>query len=190
VNDFTSEEAKIFEESKNTKRDQKKKQKAFSGTVKPISYSEPFDLTGDESPVYEQMNQYASRKSWNKEILASGYLGDESGVATPPSRKKRDWDHGSRVNLWQRASSYEGSHFQELMNRYKVKKAARERSSSIISNEGGVCGKQFFFHSQCFEVKKGWNSDFVTLRIRTAESASFSNLNPRLNFDRVFRLGY
>lgn len=160
MNDIISQSIGKFKVSKNARRDQKEKYKASTGAVKLRSHTEPFDLTGDESPDYEDMKQYVSRKSCNEEFLAedlgNGYLGDESEVATPSSRKR---NHGGRVKMWQQPSSYEDtrshkeSHLQQLMSRYEVNSEEREISHLIPDDEEYPCSKQFVFHSQCFEVE-------------------------------------
>jgi hypothetical protein len=172
MNDTISETAGKFKESKNARRDRKEKCKASTRAVKLRNHPEPFDLTGDESPDYEDMKQYASRKSWNKESLAedsgNGYLGDESEVATPSTRKRRHGSQGGQVKLGQQPSSYEDSkphgesRFQQRMSRYEVKSEERKISPLILDEEEDLCGKQFVFHSHCFEVGKCWKSEIVT----------------------------
>jgi hypothetical protein len=172
MNDIISERTGKFKESKNTRRDRKEKQKASDGAAKLSSYPEPFDLIGDESPDYQDMKQYVSRKSCNEEFLAenlgNGYLGDESEVATPSSRKRKHGKHGGRVKLGQQPSSYENSkshgesRLQQLMIRYEVKGEEREISPLNLDEEEDLCGKQFVFHIHCFEVGKCWKSELVT----------------------------
>jgi hypothetical protein len=172
MNDIISERTGRFKKSKNTRRDRKEKHKASNGAVKLSSYPEPFDLIGDESPDYEDMKQYVSQKSCDEEFLAehlgNGYLGDESEVATPSSRKRNHGNHGSRVKLGQQPSSYEDSkshgesRFQQRMSRYEVKIEEREISPLILDEEEDLCGKQFVCHSHCFEIGECWKSEVVT----------------------------
>jgi hypothetical protein len=172
LNDIISERTGKFKESKNVKRDRKEKHKASNGVVKLRNYHEPFDLTGDESPDCEDMKQYVSRKLCNEEFLAeelgNGYLGDESEVATPSSRKRKHGNHGGRVKMWQQPSPHEDSkshgelRSQQLMSRYEGKSEEREISPLVLDKEEDLCGKQFVFLSQRFEMGKCWKSELVT----------------------------
>jgi hypothetical protein len=160
MNDIISKRTGKFKKSKNARRVRKEKNKASNGVARLRSYQEPFDLTGDESPDYEDMKQYVSRKSCSEELLAedlgNGYLGDQSEVAAPSSRKRKHGSHGGRVKLGQKPSSYEDSNprgelrFQQLISPYEVKSEEREISPLTIDEED-LGGKQFVFYTQCFE---------------------------------------
>jgi hypothetical protein len=172
MNDIISERTGEFKEPKNTRRDRKEKHKASNSAAKLSSYPEPFDLIRDESPDYEDIKQYFSRKSCNEEFLAedlgNGYLGDESEVATPPSRKRKYGNHGGRVKLGQQPSSYEDSkshgesRLQQLISRYEVKGEEREIPPLSLDEGEDLCGKQFVFHTHCSEVGKCWKLELVT----------------------------
>jgi hypothetical protein len=162
MNDIIGKRTGNFKESKNIRRDRKEKNKASNGVARSRSYQEPFGLTGNESPDYKDIKQYVSRKSCSEELLVedlgNGYLGDESEVAAPPSRKRKHRSHGGRVRLRHQTSSYEDSKphgelgIQQLMSPYEVKSEEREISPLTLDEEEDHSGKHFVFYTQCFEA--------------------------------------